>query len=175
MLINNTITAGTYTAHWYIYNSDDIADSSITIYNTDGSVLTNNITNVLGHNYVDITIPNDITPTSDTILLFKISATRSDGSNINHAHPILVVDTLAVDDTASTSKNTSVIIDVLANDTNSGTNSPVAFVNKPLNGIAYITTDGKLNYTPNTDFVGTDIIKYTNTENSEGSVTITVS
>jgi Tfp pilus tip-associated adhesin PilY1 len=93
---------------------------------------------------------------------------------------------VAVDDTGSTPEDTSVDIDVFANDSevdSTGTNlSPGALTIKgivqPANGTV---TDigGQLRYTPDADFFGADTFSYTvedgvNTNGQEASATVTV-
>ncbi|MEL0661057.1 Ig-like domain-containing protein, partial [Psychromonas arctica] len=65
--------------------------------------------------------------------------------------------TIVTSDTAITSEDTSVTIDVLANDTDvDGVVSPVASVTDGDNGTVAINDDSTVTYTPNTDFNGTD-------------------
>lgn len=82
-------------------------------------------------------------------------------------------------DSASVTKNSSVLIDVLANDEDpdSADVLVITSVNTPTHGTAVIE-NGKVRYTPNADFVGTDIFYYTisdgNGGTSEARITVTV-
>jgi hypothetical protein len=81
---------------------------------------------------------------------------------------------VAEDDTVTTQVNTSIVIDVLANDSDpDGDPLAVASVDSPANGIA--TTDGAVVvYTPNGGFVGTDTFTYTASDDVSGISTATV-
>jgi hypothetical protein len=80
----------------------------------------------------------------------------------------------AMDDSATTTKNTPVTIDVLANDSDpDGDSLTVASVTQPFNGSA--TTNGSnVTYTPNANFVGTDSFTYTASDGHGGTATANV-
>ncbi|WP_136635757.1 Ig-like domain-containing protein [Pseudooceanicola onchidii] len=85
---------------------------------------------------------------------------------------------VAADDTASVDEDASVTIDVLANDTDvDGDTLTISDVSDPANGTVEIV-DGKLVYTPDADFNGTDTITYTVTDpdglTDTATVTVTV-
>ena len=87
----------------------------------------------------------------------------------------------AVDDTATTDKDTAVDIDVTANDTDpdSGTTLSVTSVTSPSNGTAAIMSGSTttVTYTPDTDFNGADSFDYTlsdGTDTDTGTVTVLV-
>ena len=68
----------------------------------------------------------------------------------------------ATDDKTKTSKNTMVVVDNLANDTDADGNlepNSLAITKNPDNGTLLIV-NGKINYTPKTDFVGIDSFTY---------------
>ncbi|MGE0078543.1 MAG: Ig-like domain-containing protein [Bacteroidales bacterium] len=68
---------------------------------------------------------------------------------------------VAHDDSRGTSKNTAVNVDVLVNDT--GLEDGVANVSVtsiPVNGVAVVNGDFTITFTPNTDFIGTEIFGY---------------
>ena len=68
---------------------------------------------------------------------------------------------VAVDDAASTNKNTAVTIDVLANDSDpDGDPLTSGVVTQPANGSATRNADNTITYTPNTGFVGDDSFTY---------------
>ncbi|WP_425100643.1 Ig-like domain-containing protein [Tropicibacter sp. S64] len=79
----------------------------------------------------------------------------------------------AVDDLDNTPINTPVVIsDPAANDTDpDGDPLTVTAVGTPTNGTAVLNGDGTVTYTPNTDFVGTDVIPYTVTDGNGGTDT----
>lgn len=90
--------------------------------------------------------------------------------------------TVANADTATTGEDNSVVINVLANDTNAGGAvddlSPTV-VAGPANGTVTVNDeDGTLRYTPNANFHGTDTFSYTVTGGSSNaaptSVTVTI-
>lgn len=82
-------------------------------------------------------------------------------------------------DSASVTKNSSSLIDVLDNDEDADADETlvITVVNDPTHGTA-VVEDGKVRYTPDTDFVGTDIFWYTisdgNGGTSEARITVTV-
>ena len=83
--------------------------------------------------------------------------------------------TVTTPDSAITNEDTSVIIDVLKNDTDEdGVISPVESVSQGANGSVAINTDGTVTYTPNADFNGTDTFTYTNQDGNTETVTVTV-
>ncbi|MEG3756288.1 Ig-like domain-containing protein, partial [Psychromonas arctica] len=79
------------------------------------------------------------------------------------------------EDSVVTTEDTSVIIDVLANDTDEdGEVSPVASVTDGTNGTVAINADGTVTYTPDADFNGSDTFTYTNEDGNTETVTVTV-
>lgn len=66
----------------------------------------------------------------------------------------------AEDDTASTTEDTAVTIDVLANDEDPDGDALSVTSASALNGSVAVGTSGTLTYTPNPDFSGTDWIRY---------------
>lgn len=71
---------------------------------------------------------------------------------------------VANDDSITTSEDTAVTIDVMANDVDGeGTLDPttLAIVRQPEHGRAAIQSDGTIRYTPAADFAGTDQFQYT--------------
>ena len=94
----------------------------------------------------------------------------------SHADPV------AVDDERSMISNSSITINLLANDfSDTGNAISVQAVGNPANGTVALNQDGSVLYTPNTDFVGIDTFTYTLLEANEidildaGLVTVTVS
>lgn len=81
---------------------------------------------------------------------------------------------VAVDDTATTSENTAVTVDVLANDSDpDGDSLTVTGVTQPAHGTAAVNGN-KTVYTPATDYVGTDSYTYTISDGNGGTDTATV-
>lgn len=84
---------------------------------------------------------------------------------------------VGVDDTATTDEDTSVNIDVLANDTDADSDTLSVTAASATNGTVVIETDNTLTYTPNSGFTGSDTISYTvsdGTDTDTASVTVTV-
>ena len=101
----------------------------------------------------------------------------ADGDTVSDDPSVTTVDdpTIVTSDTATTGEDTSVTIDVLANDTDAdGVVSPVASVTDGDNGTVTINDDGTVTYTPNADFNGTDTFTYTNEDGNTETVTVTV-
>lgn len=81
----------------------------------------------------------------------------------------------AVDDTASTVKNTVVVLSVLTNDSDpEGDALMVASVTQGTSGAASINANGTVTYTPSRNFTGTDTFTYTVSDGNGGSDTATV-
>lgn len=94
------------------------------------------------------------------------------GGGSDNASPI------AVNDTVTTEEDVPVLIDALANDTdaNSADTLTITDVGGGANGSAQIE-DGKIRYTPDADFFGSDSISYTISDGKStdtGSITISV-
>jgi Bacterial Ig domain/Cadherin-like domain len=110
--------------------------------------------------------------------------TVSDGSDTDSATVNVTVNDTndapsAVNDTASTSKNTAVIVNVLTND-GDGDGDPLRIdsISRPANGTAAILADGTIRYKPKGGFTGSDSFSYTISDGrggvSTGFVTVTV-
>lgn len=83
--------------------------------------------------------------------------------------------TIVIGDSATTSEDTSIKIDVLANDTDiDGPVAPVASVTQGSNGSVILNLDGTVTYVPNSNFNGNDSFTYTNSEGTVGTVNVTV-
>ncbi|MCL4858349.1 MAG: tandem-95 repeat protein [Caldilineaceae bacterium] len=80
----------------------------------------------------------------------------------------------AANDSATTTAGVAVTIDVLANDSDpDGDGLTIASVTPPANGTA-VVDNGRVVYTPNASFVGSDSFTYTITDGKGGSATATV-
>ena len=76
----------------------------------------------------------------------------------------------AVADTAATAEDTKVVIDVLANDTDVEADAlEIESVSAPSNGTARVAASGGVEYTPETDWHGTDRFVYTVTDGNDGT------
>lgn len=76
---------------------------------------------------------------------------------------------VAVADEAATKENTSVMVNVLANDTD--VDGDTLLVNQAVSGFGTVTilADQQLNYTPNPDFAGVDTVIYSITDGKGGT------
>ena len=82
----------------------------------------------------------------------------------------------AVDDTATTSQDTPVVVSVLANDTDpDGDPLSVTAVGSPAHGTAAANPNGTVTYTPASGYTGPDSFTYTAGDGRGGSDTATVS
>lgn len=86
---------------------------------------------------------------------------------------------VAVTDTAQTTEDTVVTIDVLANDTDAdGDTLTIATTTNPTDGTVTVNTDSTITYTPNANYHGTDSFTYTVSDGTATSniatVTITI-
>ncbi|MCD8543684.1 MAG: retention module-containing protein, partial [Sulfurospirillum cavolei] len=96
-------------------------------------------------------------------------------TSVRDSNSTLINDlTDVVNDSVTTDEDTSVIIDVLANDIDSDSKSPVISVTNGTNGTVSINSDGTLTYTPNANFNGTDSFTYTNKEGTTATVSVSV-
>jgi hypothetical protein len=81
----------------------------------------------------------------------------------------------ALDDSASTVSGSKVVIDALSNDTDPENDTlTITHIATPENGSANITGDGKISYTPNDNFTGTETFEYTISDGNGGPDTATV-
>ena len=80
----------------------------------------------------------------------------------------------AVNDTASTTPATAVVIPVLANDIDPEDDPLTVTAATAANGTVTINADGTITYTPNAGFTGQDTITYTITDGISGTDTATV-
>ena len=82
----------------------------------------------------------------------------------------------AVSDTGITNEDTPVNLNITANDSDpNGDEITLDVVNSPENGTAVINPNGTVDYTPNTDFFGTDIFTYEISDPAGNTATGTVS
>jgi large repetitive protein len=109
-----------------------------------------------------------------------ITYTISDGmGGTSTATVNIIVDAVndppvAVNDTATTSEDTPVIVPVLANDTDVDGNTLTVVSATAPNGTVVINPDGTITYTPNANFNGTDTVTYMISDGMGGFSTATV-
>jgi len=98
--------------------------------------------------------------------------------NLDDGEPAPNVPPVAADDNAATNEDTSVIIDVVDNDTDAdGGTIIVTWVGQPANGILTYNSGGlfsDITYTPNLNFNGTDSFTYSIGDMQGGTDTATV-
>ncbi|MDH3741581.1 MAG: Ig-like domain-containing protein, partial [Hyphomicrobiales bacterium] len=124
------------------------------------------------------------TPPSDFTGTDTITYTIDDGNGGTDTGTVTVTVNpvndapVANDDAVSTDEDTPLTIDVLANDTDPDRDELFVSDASADNGTVTINEDGTLNYTPTSDFNGTDTIAYTindgNGGTDTGTVTVTV-
>ncbi len=94
----------------------------------------------------------------------RFDYTVTDGGFTSTATARIEVDNQApsaVEDSAVLDEDTTIIVDVLANDTDpNGDALTITSVGGAANGTVAITADGKVQYTPNANYFGTDVIRY---------------
>jgi len=84
---------------------------------------------------------------------------------------VTVTELFALDDVAATSRGTAVRIDVLSNDSRTGTLPVTVVVGLPIAGTAVVNPDSSITYTPNPSFTGRDHFEYTVTSGAGGRAT----
>ena len=110
--------------------------------------------------------------------VYTVSVTASDGNGgtvtTTFTWTVTNPGPTATDDVASTNEDTSVIIPVLANDSDPD-GDPLAVVGATApNGTVVINGDGTITYTPRANFNGTDVITYSISDGQGGTSTATV-
>ena len=127
----------------------------------------------------DVTVSNN-TPSGTYTIVYQIctvaTPTACDTATVTVVvPPATVTPTIkAVDDTATTTLNTPVNINVLSNDKDYGTTPQVSLQTPPSNGTAIVNADGSISYTPNTNYSGTDSFVYELCDGAGNCVTATV-
>ncbi|MEN8178484.1 MAG: Ig-like domain-containing protein, partial [Pseudomonadota bacterium] len=143
-----------------------------------------NLTINAGSGVISGVISLDAVNHPDLSASYAVTVTVSDGvlsSAVSFNWNVTDVnqDPVAVDDSASTTMDTAVTIDVLANDSDAdGDALMVSGVGTAANGTAVNNGDGTVTYTPNTGFSGADSFTYTIEDGfglaASATVTITV-
>ena len=176
-----TITTGTSTSS--VIDNDRIGTATTTTGTVTIGVVTGATPKTPGANTPSlnttdgtITVPNN-TPAGTYSIVYQICEKLNPGNCSTATIVVTVVGTpttapIAVDDRATTPRNTPVTIDVLSNDTPNGATLPNV-VTPPLNGSVIVNADGSIEYTPHTGFVGVDTFVY-ELCNAGGCATATV-
>lgn len=107
-----------------------------------------------------------------SMLSVALAACSGSSNSPSPPPPPAVVAPTAVADSAQADNGAAMLIDVLANDNNGGGTLTLAEVGAPANGSAAIS-GGRIAYTPNAGFFGTDSFTY-RISNSAGSSSATV-
>ncbi len=119
----------------------------------------------------EYTYTPNLNATGNDVFTFKVNDGIED-SNVAVVTVLIVKSIpIAADDIASTSEDTPVIIDVLANDNGNGhvlNPASVTLAAAPAHGIAVINADGSITYTPSPNLNGSDSFSYT-VKDSAGS------
>ena len=159
----------------YVDDVDNLDSEMIWFYSRD-TELTVEITNRVA----TIRVPNENWSGEETITF--IASDPDGGSDdgratftVNSANDAPV----AGDDSATTSADTPVTIDVLSNDTDvDGDALTATSVSTPAHGSASVNRDGTVTYTPNADYEGIDAFTYRASDGAadsdDATVTITV-
>ena len=125
------------------------------------------------------------TPFTNFNLADSFTFTVSDGLAISNLATVSITvkpvndPPVANDDTATTTENTAVTINVLSNDIDvDGDTLTVSSATSPTNGLVVINPDNTITYTPNTSFNGVDTFTYTASDPllavATATVTVTV-
>ncbi|MBV7265915.1 Ig-like domain-containing protein [Erythrobacter ani] len=115
-------------------------------------------------------------PLNDGFYSVTITADDGNGGSVSTTFDWTVTNPVpvAADDSATTDEDTTVNIDVLAND-NDPDGDPLTVVTATAgNGTVTIRSDGTIDYTPVGDFIGTDTILYTISDGNGGTASASV-
>lgn len=147
-----------------LINFSDVSHGT-SVDNGDGTLTFSADGGFVGTVYVTYTI-SDVAGVEDTGLITI---------TVNNVLPIAVNDTGSLLECNVSYGCPSVLINVLANDSDPGGDSiSIASVNIPQNGTATITTAG-VEYVPNQNFQGSDVFSYTVADDEGGSAVGTIS
>lgn len=166
----------------------NISGVVIDVLNNDSDPDPNNQINI-----TDISIPahgtvtnngNSLSYTPETGFIgtdtFTYTISDNDGETATATVTVLVENAApdAVDDNVVARGNNPIIIDVLANDSDSdGTVLTVTSTTTPTNGTVSINTDSTINYQPNDGYLGNDSFEYTimDADGAQSTATVYVS
>ena len=110
--------------------------------------------------------------------IYTVTITASDGNggsvSTTFAWTVTNPAPVAADNSATTAEDTLVNINVRGNDSDPDGDPLTVTLASAANGTVTIRADGTLDYTPNTDFNGTDTINYTISDGNGGTATASV-
>jgi large repetitive protein len=110
--------------------------------------------------------------------IYTVTVTASDGKGgtvtSTFTYTVGNPPPVATNDNATTNEDTSVIVAVLANDTDPDADPLTVISATAPNGSVVINPDGTITYTPNPNFNGTDTITYSISDGNGGTSTATV-
>ncbi len=112
--------------------------------------------------------------TGDIDFVRNVEIFRFNDGDIDPSNPQINTPPTANNDVAINDEDTSVTIDVLANDSDLDGDSLTVTTATAANGSVTINADGTLDYTPNANFNGTDTISYSISDGNGGTATATV-
>ena len=145
------------------FDGDSLSVSSVSALN--GTVVIQNEKNI------------QYTPNTDYVGTDTIYYTINDGRG-GTANTTVVVDVnsqpVANVDEITINKNIATIINIISNDSDADGDSIILYSATANNGTVVNQNDGTILYTPNTDYVGTEIISYTIQDGRGGSATSVV-
>ncbi|MFM2477038.1 Ig-like domain-containing protein [Celerinatantimonas sp. MCCC 1A17872] len=130
------------------------------IINADGTLTYTPNANFNGTDTISYTIRDSSGATSSATVAVTVNAIND--APITHH------------DTAVTQEDTSISLDVLANDSDIEGDTLAVTTVSATNGTVTINADGTITYTPNANFNGSDTITYTVSDGNGGSTTATV-
>jgi hypothetical protein len=152
-------------------NDTDVDGDTLSIAN-----VTQPVNGVVVNNGADVTY----TPNANFNGTDSFTYTVSDGNGGTSTATVNLTinpvndDPVAADDTVATDEDVSVLIDVLANDTDiDGDTLSVASVTQPANGLL-VNNGTSVTYIPNPNFNGTDSFTYVASDGNGGTSTATV-
>lgn len=171
----------------YVTSDCDINWSSFTFVAQAGQTLVNPTTLTTPHGTVTLNINHEITynyttaGTGTEAIAWKVKDQCDIWSNTAYFFFVLdcIVPPVALNDTSCASCGVPVTIDVLLNDTGVANPNTLTITTGPTNGMA-IVQSGKIKYTPNSNFAGTDTISYQvsgfdpNSQSNIATVTVNV-
>jgi large repetitive protein len=167
-------------------NDTDVDGGPLTITHVNGSAYTPAANITLANGMLNFTVATGVynfvyIPDSGFVGIETFNYTINDGvGGVSTATVTLnVVSTnnppVAVDDTGSGNKNTSISGNVLTNDSDPDLDSLTALLlTSTSNGMVSLLADGSFNYTPNTNYVGMDSFTYRVIDGRGGIATATV-
>ncbi len=151
-------------------------------YDPDGDLLT--ISNISQGTSGSVTLNADNTLTYTPqngfagIDTFTYTVSDSQGNQATASVTVTITQNVAPtaqSDVATTSEGQAVVIDVLANDTDSnGDPLTISGITQPTNGNVAVNLDGTVTYTPGSGFVGSDSFSYTIDDGQGNQDTATV-